>query len=975
MAVPYPDDEPEDDSAERELIEEPLEGTSEDQPPLDALVAGVYALRTRRARSITEDYLRSLLEPPSGSSPVRHELLTAATDLERRVAAVPSGTSRGEAQAALVIDLAERILAVAERVFILDPARSTLELLPAAERDRFLSFAWAAGDFPGGPPGPNEARAELMFAALTRLRPERRANRGSAAAVLPSEFDDAMQARLAAALTAVPGERGQRLHRDASAAFVDVRTAAAGDGVTISIGNSYRPAERARAAAERAGNRLAVASFSAHTLGLAVDLKMSHGSLRYAETTTRPFQNLVDMYKSPVHKWMFLKAERHGWYPYAREPWHWEYNPPGFRDRLRAAPATEAFHPEASPAPVTPARSSLTITNTVGRGGRNQAADVRAVQARLVELGLLDATAAAEENPPGPVADESALSRTIGAIEQLQRQINAPVDGKIDLTGATRQELERRGSTPSTADLTAIANARTAIRQATSRGLRITRPVGATSSGNVPDDVSAVQRRLVEIGRLRVAHGETPAAGTTPIPESALTTTIAALRTFQNEVRFWIARGTLKGAVTPGVVAPGDATAALMDRITVYTMTIGAVTLTFRDHIPNASTQSETGVAIIGTASPSALPAAAFRGLGLSAAEAASLKAVASHEGNFDAVNTYDRALVSVGFIQFAGGRGLPRYLAWLKSKQPAKFRDLLQAVGIDVEFALKDGKVESPQIVVWDPATGAALRGQAAETSIRDDKRLTTALSLSGRDRDVQLAQIEAAVRDYVRPALDARITVSGRSAARLGTILRSQKGMAALFDRSIQEGVERARRRFERVIQRVAAAAGAPPSVPMLQAREGDILAELERDLQAAADVAQRIAEARAALLTLSNAATTDGASVPSLLVRPELADARRAVASARTGLGGIVNVSSPRGVPIERTLQTMATTLEGEASRLSLTTAPPGAPALASVFTLSRQALATIAAPVSTAPAFLSRIQRIRRSPLDAGLAESD
>ena len=141
------------------------------------------------------------------------------------------------------------------------------------------------------------------------------------------------------------------------------------------------------------------------------------------------------------------------------------------------------------------------------------------------------------------------------------------------------------------------------------------------------------------------------------------------------------------------------------------------------------------------------------------------------------------------------------------------------------------------------------------------------------------------------------------------------------------------------------------------MLQAREGDILAELERDLQAAADVAQRIAEARAALLTLSNAATTDGASVPSLLARPELADARRAVASARAGLGGIVNVSSPRGVPIERTLQTMAATLEGEASRLSLTTAPPGAPALASVFTLSRQALATIAAPVTRADSWAS------------------
>ena len=273
------DEDVEDEDAEAGIIEDTLEGTGEDQPPLEALIAGVYALRARRTRSVTEPFIGSLLEPASGSSPLRDALRAAATDLERRVSALPAGTSRGPAQAALIIDLAEGLLSTAERAFIVDPERSTLELLPDAERDRFLGFSWAAGDFPGGPPGPNEARAEQMFAALTRLRPERRANRGAHAAVRQEEFDDAMQARLEAALTAVPGERGQRLHRDASAAFVDLRTAAAIDGVTIAIGNSHRAAARARANAERAGNSKAVASFSAHTLGLAVDLKMSHGTV------------------------------------------------------------------------------------------------------------------------------------------------------------------------------------------------------------------------------------------------------------------------------------------------------------------------------------------------------------------------------------------------------------------------------------------------------------------------------------------------------------------------------------------------------------------------------------------------------------------------------------------------------------------------------------------------------------------------
>src|SRR5262249_27503987 len=154
------------------------------------------------------------------------------------------------------------------------------------------------------------------------------------------------------------------------------------------------------------------------------------------------------------------------------------------------------------------------------------------------------------------------------------------------------------------------------------------------------------------------------------------------------------------------------------------------------------------------------------------------------------AINTYDRALVSVGFIQFAGSRGLPRYLALLKARQSAKFRDLIQKFGVDVEFDVGRGAIDTARTVVVDPGGNRVLRSTAAEAAIPDDKRLTTALVVSGRDRDVQLTQIEAAVRDYVIPILNA--TVSWASASRqraaLKDLLRSQKGMAALFDRCIQ-------------------------------------------------------------------------------------------------------------------------------------------------------------------------------------------
>jgi hypothetical protein len=256
--------------------------------------------------------------------------------------------------------------------------------------------------------------------------------------------------------------------------------------------------------------------------------------------------------------------------------------------------------------------------------------------------------------------------------------------------------------------------------------------------------------------------------------------------------------------------------------------------------------------------------------------------------------------------------------------------------------------------------------------------------LILSGRDRDVQLAQIEAAVRDYVLPALASTVSwaVAAPVRARLGDLLRSQKGMAALFDRSIQEGLGAARRRFERVIQRLVRSAvpnpvppgAVTPTLADLQGREGDVLAKLERDLQAAADVVARIARARAALETLNQVASATGATLAGVLARPELADARRALTDARTGLSGVVNVTSPPNATVDATLGTMNTILQAEEARLRLIPSPASLADLATALAASRRALAPVAGPLSTSPMFLARVQRIRRSTLDSSLTEA-
>lgn len=651
------------------------------------------------------------------------------------------------------------------------------------------------------------------------------------------------------------------------------------------------------------------------------------------------------------------------------------------RDALLSPTAIDAD--EAVRDPIPPSRTPLAITGTVGRGGQNNAADVRAVQDRLVELRTVDAATIAPERPSAAAAvPEASLVQTINAIESFQRQMAIDITGLVGLADNTRTELDRALPLPAPDDLSAIATALKTINQTIGRGLAIAGPVGAVATGNAPDDVRAVQARLVAVGRLSAAHGENPAAGATgSVPQTRLAATIAAVQRFQDEVRFFVARRTIAGAVTPGVVSPGDATAALLDRISVYTMAAGASRLSFRDHVVSLATQSETGVAFIGSASPSALPLSAYTTVGLTAPRAAALKLVSTFEGNFDAVNTYDRAIVSAGFIQFAGGRGLPPYIALLKARQAAKFRDLLQKYGIDVEFMVTAGAVTGARLVVFDPAGTRVSRGTAAETAIRDDKRLTTALILSGRDRDVQLVQLEAAVRGYVDPALAATIAPSTRGGSvRLGEILRSQKGLAALFDRAIQEGLGGAKRRFERVIQRMVrsgeprppAKPPAPPTESDLQKREGDVLSEIERDLQAAADVATNITRARKSLQTLIEAAGAAGAGVGALIGRSELAAARQAVTAASAALPDVVNIVT--GGNVDTQLAAIAGTLAAEQTRLALTPAPSTVADLSSALAASRQALEQVAGPFSTAPVFLDRIRRIRRSTLDSGLGES-
>ncbi len=135
-------------------------------------------------------------------------------------------------------------------------------------------------------------------------------------------------------LVTIAGHRGRRiqLHRLAAAAWRSLVNAARCAGFPAPLllpASGYRDprrqAELWRAALQRYGSPkearkwVAPPGTSAHQTGRAIDFFLG------GRNSSRNVENLRRL---PVYAWLAANASRFGFYPYPREPWHWEYNPP-----------------------------------------------------------------------------------------------------------------------------------------------------------------------------------------------------------------------------------------------------------------------------------------------------------------------------------------------------------------------------------------------------------------------------------------------------------------------------------------------------------------------------------------------------------------------------------------------------------------------------------------------------------------------
>lgn len=246
----------------------------------------------------------------------------------------------------------------------------------------------------------------------------------------------------------------RQLHRAAYEAYLRMKTAAEADGIPanlLTITSGYRgvahqqrlwaDALKKYGSPQAAHRWVAPPGRSPHHTGRAIDFSLG---------TRNSSENIPALRATPAYKWLVCNAARFGFYPYANEPWHWEFNPSGL-DTTGTSPAPiPGAMPEPGSVPLSHGELRL-IQNAINRGVREvsgltdlvfyarhperRGQPLRRNEQRLVTewmeirdrlvrpaLGRIAATRPTPVAPAAPVRVLSAPTARVGAVAGLDPQ-------------------------------------------------------------------------------------------------------------------------------------------------------------------------------------------------------------------------------------------------------------------------------------------------------------------------------------------------------------------------------------------------------------------------------------------------------------------------------------------------------------------------------------------------------------------------
>lgn len=421
---------------------------------------------------------------------------------------------------------------------------------------------------------------------------------------------------------------------------------------------------------------------------------------------------------------------------------------------------------------------SLELQGSVGIDGDNLTKDVEKVQNQLLKLGFLTQPYYNQERLLVAQHDKKIIAayivHTIESIKKFQATIipNNPVSGLIAPNSVDLMLLQTAVLPPKQKQYAIIKRHQNmlAVKAENGQSLSLSSPVGNVQGGNKLKDLKKVQERLLQLGYLTNEQEELTLQAVSVEP-SQIPRTIQAIEQFQRDkVFYWVqyptVTNTMKG-ISEGIIYPEDLTFKVLKEYTIYTLnfitpdqTDRKINTSFHNYIQSRYSIDINGIRHTGNVDPEILTIEEYMSLGLSRLEAKALRYVSKNEGNFDAINTYDKAIFSYGFIQFAGKTGgLANMLAVLKHRYEQVFVQYFQYFGIDVEYAIKNGKIVHAQLVVISCQTQKAYRGIAAEQQIKQDKLLLGTFIRAAYCREVMLGQVESAKLSYVEPALQIKV------------------------------------------------------------------------------------------------------------------------------------------------------------------------------------------------------------------------
>ena len=432
---------------------------------------------------------------------------------------------------------------------------------------------------------------------------------------------------------------------------------------------------------------------------------------------------------------------------------------------------------------------NLGLTGSVGKDMDNKEEDVAKVRGKLVAYGFI-------------AADKTDQASLNSAIEKFQKDVMGlkKPDQQISKGGATDRALTTYYSTV----VTDYSSYSTALNDITLTTVQAPTDFATTMSGvtisasSSASNVSipaliALEDRLLQIKSSYMGSGFSNADlkalkdksnadlsdAEKEIVKSHIAKAVAGTKAFQanKKVSFWSTKKrnddkskyvltdtATKAAYNNGQMAPDDATYIMLRDMKKFTMSWkqddgSTKTRTKSNFVKSSVTTYEEGIGDAGTIDPEDYSIDKFKTAGnIDEGRAKSLRHTSQHEGNFDAINSYDRAVISYGFIQFAGGNRSIEYLfARIKSEHPSTWQERFAKYGIDVEYKTNaTGAVtqSSCRIVVHDPESQTTLRGMDAEHALKNNPKYAAVLMKAAEDSIVQDMQIAVAVSNYVKPS-----------------------------------------------------------------------------------------------------------------------------------------------------------------------------------------------------------------------------